>query len=148
MIAVDCATLADLNALLPMVASYRVFYGQEPDEERERALILEHLRNGTSTIYLARDEHGEALGFAQLFQTQSTVRLGPSLVLEDLFVVPHARRAGVATKLLDRAILHAREVGATGMFLETAMDNGVAQRLYERAGWARETQFYKYNAPL
>jgi predicted GNAT family acetyltransferase len=34
------------------------------------------------------------------------------------------------------------------MFLETAMDNVTAQRVYARAGWSREGRFYKYNAPL
>jgi ribosomal protein S18 acetylase RimI-like enzyme len=148
MIAIDRATYDDLDALVPMVASYRVFYGQESDAPRERELVARHLRNGTSTIYLARDEAGEPLGFVQLFQTCSTVRLGPSLILEDLFVVPHARRAGAATKLLERAIEYAREIGATGMFLETAMDNAIAQRVYEGAGWTREAAFCKYNAPL
>jgi ribosomal protein S18 acetylase RimI-like enzyme len=49
---------------------------------------------------------------------------------------------------LERAAAHAREIGATGMFLETAMDNQPAQRVYERAGWTREGRFFKYNAPL
>jgi RimJ/RimL family protein N-acetyltransferase len=34
------------------------------------------------------------------------------------------------------------------MFLETAVDNARAQRVYEREGWQREAQFHKYNAPL
>jgi ribosomal protein S18 acetylase RimI-like enzyme len=34
------------------------------------------------------------------------------------------------------------------MFLETANDNFAAQALYEKAGWAREGRFLKYNAPL
>ena len=148
MIEIRRATLEDLDALLPMVASYRTFYGQTTDAARERELIAAHLRDARSTAFWARDEHGEAAGFVQLFQTYSTVRLGPSLILEDLFVVESARRAGVAAKLLDRAVEHAREIQAVGMFLETAFDNAAAQRVYERAGWSREAQFYKYNAPM
>jgi GNAT superfamily N-acetyltransferase len=147
MIEIRRATIEDLGALLPMVAAYRMFYQQETDARRERDLIAGHLRDGTSTIFLARDERGAHVGFTQLFQTYSTVRLGPSLILEDLFVVPQARRGGVATKLLSRAMMYAREIGAVGMFLETAMDNEAAQQAYERAGWKREAQFYKYNAP-
>jgi GNAT superfamily N-acetyltransferase len=148
MIAIGRTTIDDLDALLPLVTAYRVFYEQEPDTSRERELLAGHLRDRTSTIYLARDERGEAIGFAQLFQTQSTVRLGPSLILEDLFVAPHARHSGVATALLERAIEHARAIGAVAMFLETAMNNVAAQIVYERAGWTREAHFYKYNAPL
>ena len=67
-------------------------------------------------------------------------------MLRDLFVVARARGGGVATQLLSRAMQYAREIGAVGMFLETAINNVTAQRVYERAGWTREAQFYKYNA--
>ncbi len=147
MIEIQRATIEHLDALLPMVEAYRVFYKQIPDARRERDLIAGHLRDGRSTIFLARDERGVAVGFAQLFLTYSTVCLGPQLILEDLFVVPQARRLGVATKLLSRAMEYSREIGATGMYLETAIDNVAAQRAYARAGWSREAKFYKYNAP-
>jgi GNAT superfamily N-acetyltransferase len=143
------ATIADLEALLPLVAGYRGFYKREPELQRERELIERNLRDARSTVFLARDtECGAVVGFAQLFQTYSTVWLGPSLILEDLFVVPEVRGAGAATRLLERAEAYAREIGAVGMFLETAMDNVVAQRVYERSGWTRENRFYKYNAKL
>lgn len=143
------ATIDDLEALLPLVTGYRVFYKQEPELQREREFLERNLREDRSTILLARDaETGSAVGFTQIFQTYSTVWLGPSLILEDLFVAPEARGSGAATMLLARAEAHAREIGAVGMFLETAMDNVVAQGVYERAGWTREGRFYKYNARL
>jgi ribosomal protein S18 acetylase RimI-like enzyme len=141
------ATIADLDALLPLVQAYRVFYKREPAAQRERAFIEAHLRNGTSAIYLAEVE-GKAAGFMQMFKTYSTVRLANSWILEDLFVTPESRGRGVASKLLARALEHARADGACGMFLETAQDNVTAQRVYERAGWTREGDFLKYNAPL
>jgi ribosomal protein S18 acetylase RimI-like enzyme len=143
---IERATAGDLESLLPLVAAYREFYEQHADTVRERALIAQHLNTGTSTIFIARRD-GKAAGFVQLFQTYSTVWLGPSLILEDLFVDPSARGAGIATKLLERALAHSRETGAVGMFLETALDNLSAQGVYERAGWTREGRFYKYNAP-
>jgi len=98
-------------------------------------------------VYLAWD--GErAVGFVQIFAYQSTVRLAPTLILEDLFVQPGARGTGVASMLLERALEHARAAGAAGMFLETAVDNAPAQRVYERCGWVREGHFLKYNAPV
>ncbi len=143
---IERATAGDLEALLPLVTAYREFYEQRADAVRERALIARHLNTGTSTIFVARCD-GDAVGFVQLFQTFSTVWLGPSLILEDLFVLPSARGAGIATKLLERALTYSHETSAVGMFLETAMDNRTAQRVYERAGWTREGRFYKYNAP-
>ncbi len=143
------ATIDDLEALLPLVTAYRVFYKREPELQGEREFVECNLRQDRSTIFLARDvEGGKVVGFTQLFQIHSTVWLGPSLILEDLFVAPEARGAGAASMLLERAESYAREIGAIGMFLETARDNVTAQRVYERAGWTREGRFYKYNARL
>jgi len=147
MMEIKLATRVDLDALLPLVGAYRAFYEQVSDLRREREFLRRQLEDGTSTIYLARDERNETVGFVQIFQSYSTVWLGPSLILEDLFVLPSARGMGVATSLLQRASEFARDVGAVGMFLETATENVVARAVYERAGWTREGHFLKYNAP-
>jgi ribosomal protein S18 acetylase RimI-like enzyme len=141
------ATGADLDAILPLVRGYREFYLQAHDAERERAFMERNLREGRSVVYVAQDG-GRLAGFVQLFPAWSTVYLGPSLILEDLFVEPGARGGGVASALLARALEHAQQAGATGMFLETAVDNVAAQRVYERGGWTREGRFLKFNAPL
>jgi ribosomal protein S18 acetylase RimI-like enzyme len=138
---------SDLEDLLPLVRAYREFYECVPDAERERTFMDAHLRGGTSAIFLAFDGD-DAVGFAQLFPTSSTVGLGRSLILEDLYVVPQSRRQGVAAALIRRSVAYARDVGAVSMFLETAKTNTAAQALYERAGWEREGRFYKYNASL
>jgi ribosomal protein S18 acetylase RimI-like enzyme len=143
---IERATLADLESVLPLVGAYREFYEQRPDAAGERKLITQHLEKGTSTMFVARLDRN-VVGFVQLFTTYSTVWLGPSLILEDLFVAPAARGEGVAAKLVARSMEYAKEVAAVGMFLETAHDNLAAQRVYERAGWTREGRFYKYNAP-
>lgn len=142
------ATIDDLDQLLPLVRGYREFYQQTHDAPAERDFITNHLTNGTSVVFIAYDDGGAPVGFTQLFQTFSTVHLSSTIILEDLFVAPSARGGGVASALIDQAMLYARECGASQMFLETAMDNATAQRVYERAGWTKEARFYKYNAPL
>ncbi|HTZ55340.1 MAG TPA: GNAT family N-acetyltransferase [Candidatus Acidoferrum sp.] len=146
-ITVRRATASDVDALLPLVRAYRVFYEQTPDAPGERRFIGKHLREATSTIFFASDGT-RALGFVQIFESWSTVRLAPMLILEDLFVEPSARGRGIARALIDAAIAYAREAGAGGMFLETAVSNERAQQVYERAGWERERAFVKFNAPL
>jgi ribosomal protein S18 acetylase RimI-like enzyme len=141
------ATSKDLPQLLPLVEAYRVFYKQQPDAQREREFIESHVRNHTSSIYIALAD-GKAAGFMQLFKTYSTVHLCSSWILEDLYVDPHFRRHGIGSALLSHALQHVRADGAGSMFLETAYDNVAAQALYERAGWVREGRFIKYNAPL
>ena len=49
---------------------------------------------------------------------------------------------------MERARAHAVESGALRIDLETAVDNTIAQELYESLGYIRETQFYKYSLNL
>lgn len=65
-------------------------------------------------------------------------------LLNDLFVAPAARRAGVGRALLERAHTFARETNSKEMMLQTALDNVPAQRLYESLGWQRDNDFYVY----
>lgn len=146
-ITVRRATSEDADALLPLVQAYRVFYEQEPDSQHEREYVERHLRRNTSAIYIA-ETGGAICGFMQLFKTYSTVYVSSCWILEDLFVASEFRRIGVAGALLSRALQHARDDGACGMFLETGHANLAAQALYEKSGWVREGRFVKYNAPL
>jgi ribosomal protein S18 acetylase RimI-like enzyme len=50
----------------------------------------------------------------------------------------------VGGALLEQARAFALEQGAKGLFLQTAVDNVTAQRLYEAHGWKRDEQFYVY----
>lgn len=147
MVRIRRAVPADLEALLPLFAGYREFYRQQPDNARERVFLETHLERGTSIVFVATID-GRPIGFAQLFPLASGVSLAPEFLLADLFVGPGARRAGAATRLLERALEFARDSGASGLFLETAVDNARAQSVYERAGWVRESRFLKYNAPV
>jgi GNAT superfamily N-acetyltransferase len=146
-ITVRRASASDIEALLPLVRAYRVFYAQAPDDAGERRFLGKHLRDETSTVFFA-SEGAAAVGFVQIFESWSTVRLAPVLILEDLFVEPAARGRGIARALIHAASAYAREAGAVAMFLETAVDNERAQQVYEREGWQRERGFLKYNAPL
>lgn len=141
------AILADLDDLLPMFSAYRAFYEQEPDAAGEHRYLHERLNNRDSIIFIAKDG-AQSLGFAQLFQTCSTVHLAPSFILEDLFVKPGARHHGIGHALLERAKQQAIQSDASGMFLETAHTNRAARRVYEDAGWTLESHFRKYNCPL
>lgn len=69
-------------------------------------------------------------------------------ILNDLFVVPEARRRKVGRKLLDAAAQFGREAGAVRLALSTALDNVSAQTLYESAGWHRDNVFCAYQLPL
>ena len=66
-------------------------------------------------------------------------------LLNDLYVHPGSRRSGVGRQLMQRAEQHARETGAAGFTLSTALDNKTAQALYESEGYERDSRFCVYN---
>jgi GNAT superfamily N-acetyltransferase len=96
---------------------------------------------------LALDEDA-AVGFTQLYPSFSSGAAAPILILNDLFVVPSARRCGVATSLLRAAVEAARAAGAVRLTLSTEIVNEAARQLYEREGWTLQADFCVYNLAL
>ena len=142
------ATLDDLDALAALFDAYRVFYRQTPDRALARAFVEERLQRGESVIFITRDASGEALGFTQLYPAFSSVSARRIWILNDLFVAPEARHRGVARQLMDRARAFAIENHALRLVLETAEDNGPAQKLYESLGYVREAGTRHYSLEL
>jgi ribosomal protein S18 acetylase RimI-like enzyme len=146
--AIARATIADLDALVPLFDGYRVFYGKPSDPAKARAFLHERLANNESAIFLARDPDGSALGFTQLYPCFSSVSARRLWILNDLFVATAARRRGVAKALLQRAHEHGLETGVVRLTLQTAHDNAKAQALYESLGWVRQDGMYEYALEL
>jgi ribosomal protein S18 acetylase RimI-like enzyme len=142
------ADVHDLDALVPLFDAYRQFYKQASDPDRARRFLHERFAHAESEVFLAVDQHGAALGFTQLYPLFSSVRCVRTYLLNDLYVAPAARGHGVGASLLTAAAEFARAVGAANLSLSTAVDNAIAQKLYESLGWKRETDYYEYHLPL
>ncbi len=138
------ADLSHLDVLARLFNDYRIFYQRPPDLEGARQYLAARLQNKESVIFLAQDVHGRSVGFVQLYPTWASLSMAATWVLYDLYVVPAARRQGVARALLRRAARLGRESGAHSLSLETAIDNLPAQKLYESMGWQREVDYFQY----
>lgn len=144
MVNVRAASAADLELIVPLFDAYRQFYRQEPNEALARRFLSERFKNHESTILLACPEGGGVVGFTQLFPSFSSTLAARSLILNDLFVAPAARRKGVGGLLLRAAVDFARSRGAIRLTLATEVTNHAAQALYEAEGWIRDSDFYGY----
>jgi ribosomal protein S18 acetylase RimI-like enzyme len=142
------ATIHDLDIVAPLFDAYRQFYRQPTDPERARGFLRERFAHRQSTILLAFDADGAAAGFSQLYPLFSSMRCVRTWLLNDLFVAPAARRLGVGASLLTAAADFARADGAASLSLSTAVDNTIAQKLYESLGWKRESGFFEYQLTL
>ncbi|MFE4241602.1 GNAT family N-acetyltransferase [Peribacillus butanolivorans] len=137
------ATLNELDSLTELFDLYRVFYEQTSNLEGAREFLKERLTNEESVIFMAFDGDNP-IGFVQLYPSFSSVSMMRSWVLNDLFVKGKARKKGFGEKLLKAAIAFAKETGAKGVSLETDKDNGNAQKLYEKIGFIRESNYFYY----
>jgi ribosomal protein S18 acetylase RimI-like enzyme len=139
---------AQVERIAPLLDAYRRFYGLAPDPDLARRYLATRLAREESVVLLAQRPDGEAVGFVQLYPTFSSLRAARVFVLYDLFVVPEARRDGVARQLMEAAVAAAREAGAVALTLQTARTNLAAQRLYESLGWKRDEDFVEYGLAL
>jgi len=141
------AAAKDAERVAPLFDAYRQFYKQKSDLSAARTFIAERLQRDESVIFLALDGD-KAVGFVQLYPCFSSTAMKRMWILNDLFVTPEARRGGAARALMERARQWAVETKADSLWLETAVDNHPAQRLYESLGWRRDNDYFRYLMPL
>jgi GNAT superfamily N-acetyltransferase len=142
------ATIFDLDLVAPLFDAYRQFYRKPADLALAKRFLFDRIQRCESIIFVAVNEDGTALGFVQLYPSFSSGTAAYILILNDLYVVPAARRAGVGTLLIRAAANYGRAVGAVRLTLSTEMTNVSAQALYEAEGWKMQSDFYVYNLAL
>jgi GNAT superfamily N-acetyltransferase len=136
------ANREDLPQLAQLMDAYRVFYGAPSDIEKARVFMHERIIKQDSVIFVVFA--GDILsGFTQLYPSFSSVSLRPLYILNDLFVLPEQRGAGLGEALLLHTQEFCRNLGAKGLALETAVDNP-ARSLYERLGWQKDDGVFHY----
>lgn len=91
------------------------------------------LATGEMTVLLA----GEGPDGISLIRFRNSVWTGgPEAHLQELYVVPSLRGRGIGRALLEATMDAAREVGASGIDLNTGTTDMVARALYESCGFS------------
>jgi GNAT superfamily N-acetyltransferase len=144
---ITTVTEADLPELLLLMRGYCDFYEVDPSDDAllamSRMLIDDPELEGVQLI--ARDDDGQAVGFATVFWTWSTLSASRLAVMNDLFVVADARGGGHADALIAECVERARARGATELAWQTAKDNARAQAVYDRVGATRDERWLDYS---
>jgi len=105
--------------------------------------LADLVRDASSTLMVARDDHGETVGALTL--TVYRVPTGIRSIIEDVIVDNSARGQGIGDALMKYAINLAREKGAQNISLTSNPMREAANRLYLRVGFKqRETNAYQY----
>ena len=88
--------------------------------------------------FLARDNHGEALGFAEAslrFDYVNGCSTSPVGFLEGLYVRRHARRQGISRGLVAAVEQWVRDRGCSELASEALLENGDSHEMHRRIGF-------------
>ncbi|MCZ7572391.1 MAG: GNAT family N-acetyltransferase [Ardenticatenaceae bacterium] len=107
-------------------------------EGQIRRLIDRLLAGGESTFLVAEDADGRNVGHVWLGETTEAFSGERRGYIYDLYVVPEARRRGVARALMAAAEDLARRRGYREIGLTVATHNDAARHLYESLGYLPE----------
>jgi GNAT superfamily N-acetyltransferase len=131
------AAPADGPAFLALVEELARYEKLDPPDAAARARLLEDAFGARPRFALHVAElDGTIVAYAILLETYSSFLARPTLWIEDVYVTPTARRAGVGRALM-RAI--AREALARGCHRVEGVVlswNALAQEFYKRTGGA------------
>lgn len=130
------ATSADREAVCELLRGQFAEHAWPLAEAQLSAGVAGLLDDPARGLVLLARETGQISGLALLAHTWTVEHGGPVVWLEELYVVPGRRGAGIGTRLLERAIAEARQRGCRAIDLEVDDEHARAAHLYQRA-WFR-----------
>ncbi|HET9050343.1 MAG TPA: GNAT family N-acetyltransferase [Candidatus Dormibacteraeota bacterium] len=136
----------DAPVLLGLIRELAAYERLEQDVVGTAEMLALHLAGDPPLIeaLLAEDGGGRSLGFTLVYTTFSTFLARPGLHIEDLYVVPTARGAGVGGALLAAVAAMAAERGAGRVEWDVLDWNEPAIGFYRRLGAAPVDGWTRY----
>jgi len=129
----------DHDAWRALFSAYGVFYETEFPPEVLDGVWAWLMDADHEVSALVAEVDGALVGFAHLRGLRDTFTAGPAWSLDDLYVAPEHRGAGIARALIAACTAAAHAAGGGTVRWITASDNRTAQRLYDtvatRTSW-------------
>jgi GNAT superfamily N-acetyltransferase len=126
---------------------YRQHYGEPAAPEDSRKWLAEQLARNRLVIFAAHIDD-DVVGLATVADLPASLRLRSFWQIRDLFVVPSARRKGVARALLSAVREAATQAHALRLSVQTESDNNRAISLYLTSGFSPLEGFDTLSMPL
>jgi GNAT superfamily N-acetyltransferase len=140
------AVPSDRARLTKLVRAYIDFYKEpQPSEERLDTLLAVLAERPEVGAQFVAEKDGELHGFATVYLTYDTVVARRVAVMNDLFVSPDDRNAGLGRALIRECRTFARTNDCAVLSWVTAQDNARAQGLYAKL--AERTTWVTYEMP-
>jgi GNAT superfamily N-acetyltransferase len=127
-------TAEQMAGVAEVFDQYRRHYDQPAMTERTLAWLSDHMSHRRLAVFVAHI--GEDLaGLATTVALPASLRLGWSWQLRDRYVVPGARRRGVARALVGAVRQAATAAGAIRLSVQAEPSNIAALQLYRTSGF-------------
>jgi len=132
----------EAEAVADLLVAFRNHMGGDWPSANAFLASVERLMEDIDTDFLlgAPDAGSPPAGVLQLRFRFSVWKAAPDAWIEDVYVAPGARRAGVGDALVTRAIGRAAERGARRTELDCNEQNAGALALYERHGFSARSK--------
>lgn len=134
--AIGCAHPNDLGSLLPLVEAFQIEASYATGDVALRDTLARLLREESAGRVLIAREGARAVGYAALCFGYSIEFRGRDAFVDELYVIPEKRGAGLGRALLRALEIEARAGGARQLHLEVERHNDGARRLYVQEGFA------------
>jgi len=129
------ATVADLDDALPVIRGFYRHFEFPWDEDRKRAVLLDLLADpGRGRLLLVRHDE-RVIGYALIAFYLSLEFDGRVALLDELFLRPETRGAGVGARLLEHLAASLKAEGIPVVRLEVDDRHPEAASLYARHGF-------------
>jgi GNAT superfamily N-acetyltransferase len=132
---ISSAGPVDSSAVLALITAQFDDHRIQTPVDRLRAAISAVLADSRLGLFLLARKQGHPVGVAYLCFTWSLEHCGRTAWLEELYVVPSERDQGIGDRLLQAALVEARERGCGAVDLEVEHSQKRAENLYRRAGF-------------
>ena len=137
-------TLSDKARWLELFKEYVIFYKSKVSDEQFE-LTWQRIHSDFNMYGLIAELDGQIVGIAHYIFRPSTWDVEDFCYLEDLFVDPKVRSAGVGRALINELEKIATAKGSKRLYWTTATDNEVARKLYDKVAI---TDFVQYRILL
>jgi ribosomal protein S18 acetylase RimI-like enzyme len=125
----------DVSRLMPLAEE--LMHGTVTDEER-LSILKSALKDPDYELWIA-EANGEIVGFIDLWTIHDFCHGGKLSFIQNLYVAPKHRRLGVGSKLLQKIVERAEEMGVLEIHVVTEFDNKPAIQLYKKHGLTKES---------
>lgn len=131
------ATTRDIDDLLKLVQKQFLEHEIGLDSDRLEAAIRHMLAHQGLGFLLIATDSDRLIGFAAISFAWALEHSGKSAWLDELYVLPEHRGAGVGSDLVESAIIEAEKEGCLAIDLEVDMEHRRAENLYRRKGFQK-----------